>query len=84
MTADGDLYMAGASGVVRVNIENASDDLGHIKMSVPYIQIDGKTVFPGENGEMRDKNDTGGGSTDDIDNIHRKQDGGEDEDETKQ
>ena len=52
VTADGDLYMAGASGVVKVNIENASDDLGHIKMSVPYIRIDGKTVFPGENGEF--------------------------------
>ena len=37
-----------------------------------------------EKGEMRDKNDTGGGSTDDIDNIHRKQNGGKDEDETKQ
>lgn len=50
LTPDGDLYIAGVSGVVKVNVEKSFEDLSNIKMAVPYIEIDGKVTFPDENG----------------------------------
>ncbi len=50
VTPDGDLYVAGTSGVVRVNIEKPFEDLGNIKTAVPYIEVDGEITFPDENG----------------------------------
>ncbi len=52
LTKDGDLYIAGTTGVAKVNIEKSIEDLGKIKMSVPYIEGDGKRYYPDGNGTI--------------------------------
>ncbi|MBQ7647400.1 MAG: HD domain-containing protein [Clostridia bacterium] len=52
LTENGDLYMAGSSGVVKVNIEKPFKDLEHVKMSVPYIEADGQLLFPDDSGSF--------------------------------
>lgn len=48
LTAAGNLYMAGSSGVVKVNIEDSLEIINDIKQSVPFIQVDGKMYYPDE------------------------------------
>lgn len=44
LSDDGKLYIAGMTGVSSININNVQNDLGNIKLSVPFVDIDGKTV----------------------------------------
>ena len=53
LTADGDLYVSGRSGVFKVNIEESLEDVQDLKMSVPYIEVDDKAVFPDDDGVFR-------------------------------
>ena len=46
---DGNLYIAGASGVVKVNIEKPLDEVEEIKMAVPYIEADGELIYSSDN-----------------------------------
>ena len=50
LSPDGDLYMCGSTGVVLTNIneENVVDSDVHI--TVPYIEADGKIIYPGNDG----------------------------------
>ena len=58
LTDNGDLYIAGTSGVVKVNIENAFEDLDDIKMAIPYVEADGKLTLPDKNGNFVIPSDT--------------------------
>lgn len=50
VTDEGDLYIAGSSGVAKVNIEVPFETVEKIKMTVPYIDADGVRIFPDANG----------------------------------
>ncbi len=52
LTSDGDLYIAGSSRVVKVNIEETVDDLNDLKLGVPYVEVDGTMIYPDENGDF--------------------------------
>ena len=49
VTDDGVLYIAGTTGVTKVNIEKTFEKVSNIKMSVPYVDADGVKIYP-ENG----------------------------------
>ncbi len=53
LTENGDLYIAGNSGVVKVNIENSVESVNDLKAAVPFIEADGVRVDPDENGDFR-------------------------------
>ena len=46
LTDKGDLYIAGTTGVAKVNIENAYENVSDVKMAVPYIDVDGTKYYP--------------------------------------
>ena len=50
LTEDGDLYISGSTGVVKVNIEKQFETVDNIKMTVPYVDADGVKIYPDENG----------------------------------
>ncbi len=52
LTDTGDLYIAGTTGVAKVNVNKKMLDVSSLKMNVPYIDADGVTVFPDENGRF--------------------------------
>ena len=50
LSPEGELYMAGTTGVAAVNIEKPFESVRDIKVSVPYVEVDGSYIFPDENG----------------------------------
>ena len=50
LTKDGDLYIAGTTGVAKININEPFEDVSSLKIDVPYIEADGWRVYPDENG----------------------------------
>ena len=48
LTDEGDLYIAGTSGVAKVNIKVPFEDVSDLKMSVPYVEADGTFIYPDE------------------------------------
>ena len=52
LTSDGDLYIAGSTGVCKVNIEQSFEDVEELKVSVPFVEADGKKIYPNESGEF--------------------------------
>ena len=50
VTADGDLFMCGRSGVAMVNIEEPLEDVNDLKMAVPFVEVNDVPVFPDEDG----------------------------------
>ena len=57
LTADGDLYIAGNTGVAKVNIEKPFENVSLIKMSVPYIEADGEQIYPDKSGAFHISSD---------------------------
>ncbi|MBQ9605410.1 MAG: HD domain-containing protein, partial [Firmicutes bacterium] len=53
LTDNGDLYIAGSTGVVKVNIDDPYEKTAEIKISIPYIETDGTKVYPDETGSFR-------------------------------
>ena len=49
---EGDLYIAGTSGVAKVNIEAQFEDVDDVRMAVPYVEADGQLVFPDDEGNI--------------------------------
>ncbi len=49
---DGNLYIAGSTGVARVNIKVPIDNVTDIKMAVPFIEADDTLVYPDEKGDL--------------------------------
>lgn len=52
LTEDGNLYIAGTTGVALVNIDAPFDNVNNLKAGVPYIEADDKRIFPDENGDF--------------------------------
>ena len=53
VTGNGDLYIAGRSGVAKVNIEEPPEEVNDLKMAVPFIEVNDEKVFPDEDGVFR-------------------------------
>ena len=47
---DGNLYISGNTGVVKVNIETPFESVDDVKMAVPYVEADGAFYYPDESG----------------------------------
>ncbi|MBQ7474697.1 MAG: HD domain-containing protein [Clostridia bacterium] len=52
LTDDGDLYIAGTTGVVKVNIERRFESVSNLKAAVPFVEADGENIYPNENGSF--------------------------------
>lgn len=52
LTDKGDLYIAGTTGISKVNIEVPFESVNNIKMAVPYIEADGEEIYPDEDGKF--------------------------------
>ena len=52
LTPEGVLYIAGASGVSRVNIEAPMDKVSDLLMAVPYVDADDVRIYPDESGRF--------------------------------
>ena len=52
LTWEGDLYIAGSTGVCKVNIDTPFEDVNDLKVVIPYVEADGQTVYPDENGSF--------------------------------
>ena len=46
LTDNGDLYIAGGSGVAKVNIEKPFEDVLDLKIGIPYVDADNVRVYP--------------------------------------
>lgn len=57
LTENGDLYISGNTGITKVNIETAFRDTPEIKAAIPYIDADGKRLYPDENGNFNISSD---------------------------
>ncbi|MBQ4474545.1 MAG: SpoIIE family protein phosphatase [Lachnospiraceae bacterium] len=53
LTDAGDLYIPGSAGVVKVNIEEPIDDVSDLKMAIPYLDADGRRIYPDEKGNFQ-------------------------------
>ncbi len=52
LTKSGNLYIAGTTGVAKVNIETSFENVTDVKMTVPYIEVDGVRVYPDAKGTI--------------------------------
>ena len=50
LTPEGNLYIAGTTGICKVNIEKPLENVNDLKASVPFVQVDGDTLYPGGDG----------------------------------
>ncbi|MBR4471680.1 MAG: SpoIIE family protein phosphatase [Erysipelotrichaceae bacterium] len=50
LTDDGDLYIAGTTGVAKVNIEDPFEEMKDLKFAIPYLEADGKKIYPDKDG----------------------------------
>ncbi|MBQ8095270.1 MAG: HD domain-containing protein [Clostridia bacterium] len=50
LSGNGDLYIAGNTGVCKVNIEADFEDVNDLKATVPFIEADGQTLYPDSSG----------------------------------
>ena len=58
VSEDGDLYICGATGVSKVNIEEPFETVSNLKMVVPYIECDNELIYPNEDGTYLISEDT--------------------------
>ena len=58
LTESGDLYIAGTTGVTKVNIEGPYQSVSNVKMAVPYVEVDGTKIYPDEDGTFTIPSDT--------------------------
>ena len=52
LTPEGDLYISGYTGVAKVNIDSPLENISDLKQSVPYVDVDGKRLFPDGSGSF--------------------------------
>jgi len=52
LTDDGILYIAGSTGICKVNIEKPFEDVNELKAIVPFVEVDGQTIYPDEEGNF--------------------------------
>ena len=53
ISPDGYLYISGSSGVVKININTPLEDISDLKQAVPFIDADGKRIYPDRSGNFR-------------------------------
>jgi serine phosphatase RsbU (regulator of sigma subunit) len=53
LTRAGDLYMAGTTGVVKVNINAPLDNISQIKVALPYLEADDQEIYADARGVFR-------------------------------
>lgn len=53
LTENGDLYIAGTTGVAKVNIERSSESVSEVKMSLPYVDADGERIYADSSGTIK-------------------------------
>ncbi len=58
LTPEGDLYIAGSTGVAKVNIEQSFENINDLNATIPYLEVDGERVYPDENGTFTIPSDT--------------------------
>lgn len=58
LTPEGNLYIAGNSGVAKVNVEAPLELISDLKQAVPFIEVDGMRLFPDETGGFLIPSDT--------------------------
>ena len=58
LTGEGDLYIAGTTGVCEVNIEKPFENVEDMKAAVPFVEVDGRTVYPDADGAFTIPSDT--------------------------
>ena len=51
-TDEGDLYIAGTTGVCKVNINQPMENVNDLKATVPYVIADDETIYPDETGSF--------------------------------
>lgn len=52
LTAEGDLYIASSEGVVKVNIEKPFENIGDLKIALPFIDADDERYYPDPSGKF--------------------------------
>lgn len=52
ISEEGNLYISGTTGVARVNIENIFETVNNVKMAVPFVDADGKRIYPDKDGKI--------------------------------
>ena len=52
LTSEGDLYIAGSTGLCKVNIEKPFEDVNDLIASVPFVEADGVVLYPDETGSF--------------------------------
>ena len=52
LTAGGDLYIAGTEGVALVNLEKPFENIGTLKIALPYVDADGERFYPDGSGSF--------------------------------
>ena len=52
LTSEGELYIAGNTGISKVNIDEAFQEPVEIKADVPFVEADGEMIYPDENGSF--------------------------------
>ena len=55
---DGNLFIAGSTGVTKVNIEIPFEDVENLKVAVPYVDADGVRIYPDGEGNFTIPNGT--------------------------
>ena len=50
VTPEGDLYIAGTTGVAKINIESPPATVSNMKLSVPFVDADGERIYPDDSG----------------------------------
>ena len=58
LTPAGDLYIAGTTGVCMVNIEQPLENVDDMKASVPFIDVDGRRLYPAADGSFKISSNT--------------------------
>ena len=52
LLSNGDLFIAGSTGVDKVNIEQSAVDVSDFKIAVPYVQADDEFIYPDDAGKF--------------------------------
>ena len=58
LTSDGDLYIAGTTGICKVNIEQPFENVDELKATVPFVEVDGRMLYPNADGAFVIPSDT--------------------------
>ncbi len=58
LTPEGDLYISGSTGVCKVNIEKPFENIDELKATVPFVEVDGRTLYPAGDGTFTIPSDT--------------------------